>query len=240
MASLLSWQHWPIAAYDRLFRWLNGLDRPGSHVGPVLRLKVRPSRRGVRLMDGTVVRRGDPIGVIHLDNERVVSLHAEGRGSEAIPSPPPRSCIMRSVASASSRRAAAPGDRRSSAPTSARCWRRSGPPGARVWTRRSDVTPGSSGCRARRFWLASAAGKARPGGSREGRVGPPPFARRHCRRNFRIARLGRVGPSPRPSCGSHCVRGEVSERGRCPRSECQRGVSRKAGSTSRAKRSICS
>ncbi len=84
MASLLSWQHWPIAAYDRLFRWLNGLDRPGSHVGPVLRLKVRPSRRDVRLMDGTVVRRGDLIGVIHLDNERVVSLRAEGRGSEAI------------------------------------------------------------------------------------------------------------------------------------------------------------
>ena len=35
-------------------------------------------------MDGAVVRRGDPIGVIHLNNERVVSLHAEGRGSEAI------------------------------------------------------------------------------------------------------------------------------------------------------------
>jgi len=27
-------------------------------------------------MDGTVVHRGDPIGVIHLNNERVVSLHA--------------------------------------------------------------------------------------------------------------------------------------------------------------------
>ena len=45
-------------------------------MGPVLRLKVRPSRRDVRLMDGTVVHRGDPIGVIHLNNERVVSLHA--------------------------------------------------------------------------------------------------------------------------------------------------------------------
>ncbi len=77
MASLLSWQRWPIAAYDRLFRWLNGLDRPGCQVGPVLRVKVRPSRREVRLVDGTVVRRGDPIGVIHLNNERVVSLHAD-------------------------------------------------------------------------------------------------------------------------------------------------------------------
>jgi len=77
MASLLSWQRWPIAAYDRLFRWLNGLDRPGCQVGPVLRVKVRPSRREVRLMDGTVVRRGDPIGVIHLNNERVASFHAD-------------------------------------------------------------------------------------------------------------------------------------------------------------------
>jgi len=76
VASPLSWQRWPIAAYDRLFRWLNGLDRPGCQVGPVLRLKVRASRRDVRLMDGTVVHRGDPIGVIHLNNERVVSLHA--------------------------------------------------------------------------------------------------------------------------------------------------------------------
>jgi hypothetical protein len=76
------WLRWPIAAYDRLYRWLNGLDRPGSLVGPVLRVHVRRSRRTVRLGDGSVVRRGDPIGIIHLNNERVVALHAGGRRPE--------------------------------------------------------------------------------------------------------------------------------------------------------------
>ncbi len=35
-------------------------------------------------MDGTVVRRGDPIGVIHLNNERVVTLHTDGLEPGAI------------------------------------------------------------------------------------------------------------------------------------------------------------
>jgi hypothetical protein len=78
------WRRWAIVAYDRLYRWLNGLDRPGAQVGPILRLTVRPSRRTVRLMDGTVVRRGDPIGVLHLNNERVVRLHADGLPPGAI------------------------------------------------------------------------------------------------------------------------------------------------------------
>src|SRR5512143_3314163 len=78
------WRRWPIVAYDRVYRWLNGLDRPGAQVGPILRLTVRTSRRTVRLMDGTVVRRGDPIGVIHLNNERVVTLHAVGLQPGAI------------------------------------------------------------------------------------------------------------------------------------------------------------
>jgi hypothetical protein len=69
-----SWQRRPIAAYDRLYRWLYGLDQPTSIVGPVLRLAVRRSRRTVRLADGGVVHRGDLIGVLHLNNERVVLL----------------------------------------------------------------------------------------------------------------------------------------------------------------------
>ncbi len=44
----------------------------------MLRLRVRPSRRTIRLTDGTVVHRGDPVGIIHLNNERVVTLHADG------------------------------------------------------------------------------------------------------------------------------------------------------------------
>lgn len=84
MASLASWRRRPIAVYDRVYRWVNGLDRPESQVGPVLRLRVRSSRRDVRLKDGALVRRGEPIGIMHLDNERVVSLHADGVSREAI------------------------------------------------------------------------------------------------------------------------------------------------------------
>jgi hypothetical protein len=79
-----SWQRWSIALYDRLYRRLNGLDRPASEVGAVLRVAVRRSRRAVQLTDGTVVRRGDSVGVIHLNNERVVALHAGGLRPEAI------------------------------------------------------------------------------------------------------------------------------------------------------------
>ena len=76
---------WPIAAYDRLYRWLHRLDRPGARVGPVVRLRVRASRRTLVLRDGTVIRPTDSIGVIHLDNERVAAaLHGDGRGSQAI------------------------------------------------------------------------------------------------------------------------------------------------------------
>src|SRR5712691_1303372 len=42
------------------------------------------------------------------------------------------------------------------------------------------------------------------------------FERRLRRRDFRIARLGRQGPSPATSCGSPCIRGEASEGGRSP------------------------
>src|SRR6266702_3222136 len=42
------------------------------------------------------------------------------------------------------------------------------------------------------------------------------FERRLRRRNLRIGRLGRSGPSPWPSCGSHCVLGGRSEGGRSP------------------------
>jgi hypothetical protein len=78
------WRHWPIAAWDRLYRLLRGLDRPSARVGPVLRLEVRRCRRDVRLEDGTRLRRGDRWGGIHLDNERVVRLHGDGRPAAAV------------------------------------------------------------------------------------------------------------------------------------------------------------
>src|SRR6266581_9518396 len=42
------------------------------------------------------------------------------------------------------------------------------------------------------------------------------FERRLCRRNLLDTRLGRRGPSPATSCGSHCVLGGGSEGGRSP------------------------
>src|SRR2546428_139117 len=41
----------------------------------------------------------------------------------------------------------------------------------------------------------------------------PPFERRLLRRNLWMARLGRRGPSPATSCGSHCVLGGGFGRG---------------------------
>ncbi len=79
-----SWRRRAIVLSDWLYRRLNGLDQPRSQVGPVLRLKVETSRRAVRLADGTVVHRGDRIGVLHLNNLRVVSLHDEGLAPGAI------------------------------------------------------------------------------------------------------------------------------------------------------------
>src|SRR6266542_3842705 len=93
------------------------------------------------------------------------------------------------------------------------CWRRSDPPGARAWTRRSDGTPGSSGCRAKRFWFASAARRTRPRGSREGRLSgaPAPVGERLVRRDRRSSTGGgavRVSARGLPEGGEH-VSGET-------------------------------
>ena len=79
-----SWRRWPVAAYDRLYRWANGLDRPDSRVGSVLRLTLGRNRRTLRLASGAVVRRGEPIAHVHLDNDRVAALHGHERRPEAV------------------------------------------------------------------------------------------------------------------------------------------------------------
>jgi hypothetical protein len=71
------WYRWPIALYDRLYRLCHGLDRPGSQVGPAIRLELRRRRRPLELADGTRLAPGDRIGVIHLNNEQVAALHAD-------------------------------------------------------------------------------------------------------------------------------------------------------------------
>lgn len=77
------WYRGLIVLYDRLYCTRHGLDRPESQVGPALRVSVRRCRRGVALADGTVISRGDPIGVLHLNNDRVGGIHAEGRATAA-------------------------------------------------------------------------------------------------------------------------------------------------------------
>ncbi len=71
-----------LRTYDIAYRWLHGLTDPAAAVGPALRVEVR--RYGgpaVTLSDGTHIRCGDRIGVLHLNNEHVAALH--GGGSES-------------------------------------------------------------------------------------------------------------------------------------------------------------
>jgi hypothetical protein len=69
---------WAVTLYDRVYRFGHGLSTPASEVGPALRLEIRHRRRAVRLGDGTVIDAGERIGVLHLNNDRVVTLHADG------------------------------------------------------------------------------------------------------------------------------------------------------------------
>jgi hypothetical protein len=69
---------WAVTGYDRVYRFLRRLDTPASEVGPALRIELRRNYRTRRLSDATVVRPGDRIGVIHLNNERVAALASDG------------------------------------------------------------------------------------------------------------------------------------------------------------------
>jgi hypothetical protein len=67
-----------VTAYDWSYRGLHGLDRPEAQAGPVLRIERRHLRCALRLADGTRLDRGSPIGVVHLNNARVLALHRDG------------------------------------------------------------------------------------------------------------------------------------------------------------------
>lgn len=68
-----------LRSYDLAYRWLHGLTDPRAEVGPALRIEVRRYRGpAVALADGTEVRRGDRIGVIHFNNEYMARLHGDG------------------------------------------------------------------------------------------------------------------------------------------------------------------
>jgi len=79
-----AWTLWVIERLDRGYRRLHTLDAPASQVGPALCLEIRLSRRARALPDGTTVRRGDPIGILHLNNRRMLALHHESPGQRAV------------------------------------------------------------------------------------------------------------------------------------------------------------
>jgi len=71
-----------LGAYDTAYRWIHGLSGPEAEVGPIMRLRMTRYRgQPFTLADGTPIRRGDLIGEIHLNNERVAALHDGGRRS---------------------------------------------------------------------------------------------------------------------------------------------------------------
>jgi len=63
---------------ERGLRWCSGVTDPAAQVGPVLAVVVRRNRWTVRLPDGTIVRPGEPIGVVHVNNARIEALHQKG------------------------------------------------------------------------------------------------------------------------------------------------------------------
>lgn len=69
---------WAVLVYDRVYRVLHRLGTPASVVGLAAYLEVRRCYRMVQLSGGMTVRRGDRIGVLHLNNDFVVALHQGG------------------------------------------------------------------------------------------------------------------------------------------------------------------
>jgi hypothetical protein len=70
------WRRGAIGAYDQLYRLWHRLDAPRAVVPPLLRVETRRAFRTVRVGDGTLVRPGDRVGMIHLDNDAIAALHA--------------------------------------------------------------------------------------------------------------------------------------------------------------------
>jgi peptidoglycan-N-acetylglucosamine deacetylase len=73
-----------VVVCDRAYRWIHGLDHPDAEVGSVLRVEVRRGRAARVLPDGTALRPGDRIGVLHLNNERLATFHVDGRSPRAV------------------------------------------------------------------------------------------------------------------------------------------------------------
>ena len=75
---MLRHAHWPVALYDRVYRLCHRLDTPSSEIGSVLCIEFRCTRRALRLADGTLIAPGDPVGVLHMNNDGVRALYVNG------------------------------------------------------------------------------------------------------------------------------------------------------------------
>lgn len=75
MAPLTSLARQAVAVYDRGYRLWHRLDTLEANIPPILRVEIRRSLRGRVLPGGVVIRRGERIGVLHLDNQRVALIH---------------------------------------------------------------------------------------------------------------------------------------------------------------------
>ena len=70
-------------ALDWLDRWVQRHEqiRPIGRGGYIMQMKKACYRGpGLVLADGTAVNSGDPVGELHLDNQRAAALHLEGNG----------------------------------------------------------------------------------------------------------------------------------------------------------------
>jgi hypothetical protein len=74
------WYRWTVRAYGA---WVLHRGDGPRRIGPALTIEVRRARQAIRLSDGTEVGPGQPLGIVHLNNRRMVELHAESRGAHA-------------------------------------------------------------------------------------------------------------------------------------------------------------
>jgi len=75
---------WPVQLYDRSYRPLHKQDRPVAQVRRALCPEVRRAYREHALPDGTVIRRGDRVGILHLNNARIATVHVNGLSLQAV------------------------------------------------------------------------------------------------------------------------------------------------------------
>ena len=78
------WYAWAVGRYDAVYRGRHHLNTDTCAVGPALRVEFVRSRWRHRCADGTEIRRGDLIGICHLNNDAVVRLHGDGRSATAV------------------------------------------------------------------------------------------------------------------------------------------------------------